>query len=781
MKRGYNKNNNNYNEYGNKERYNNNRYDNNKTSYGDNRNEKEDGYYKNDRNNRYSNNNDNRYNNDNNYNNNNKRNYTEKKKRIKYENKPQENNENVNEKSLPEWATQTINPYTNLKYSDKYFDILEKRKTLPVFEAESNFVQLVKENQIVLLIGETGSGKTTQIPQFLVHAGFSDDGKGIACTQPRRVAAMSVAQRVADEMDVALGNEVGYSIRFEDKSSDKTILKYLTDGMLLREAMTDPLLSKYSVIILDEAHERTLSTDILMGLFKELLEKRKDLKLIVMSATLDSGKFQDYFDSAPVMHIPGRLFPVEVFYTNEPERDYYEAAVRTVIQIHLCEEPGDILLFLTGQEEIETACEQITNEINRLREENHKIGRLECIPLFSTLPPDQQQRIFKDAPEGGRKCVISTNIAETSVTIDGVVYVVDPGFFKQKIYNPRTRVESLLVTPISRASARQRTGRAGRTRPGKCFRLYTEDSFGDLDEQTYPEILRSNLSTVVLTLKKLGIDDLVHFDFMDPPAPETLMRALESLNYLGALNDEGDLTKLGDEMSNFPLDPHLAKLILESHKFGCSNEICIIAAMLCSPMPFVRPKGSAAEADQAKAQFQDTDSDHITLLNTFLAFVQNKQDKRWCYENYLNYRSLRSAENVKRQLSQIMQKLGKPLISKDINSNDYSVSIRKALVHGFFMNVAFKDNSRHYCTVKDNQLVAIHPSSGLNHTPEWVIYDEFLLTNKQYIRTVTDIEGEWLIDVAPHYYELDHFPPNSDCRTKIERIYLQREKRKNKY
>jgi pre-mRNA-splicing factor ATP-dependent RNA helicase DHX15/PRP43 len=299
----------------------------------------------------------------------------------------------------------------------------------------------------------------------------------------------------------------------------------MTDGMLLREAMTDPMLSRYSAIILDEAHDRTLATDILMGLIKEIAGRRPDLKVVVMSATLDAEKFQKYFNNAPLMSVPGRTFPVEIYYTPEPEKDYLEAAIRTTLQIHACEDPGDILVFLTGEEEIEDACRKIRGEGEQLYQTaNGGIGKLLVVPLYSSLPPSQQQRIFDDAPAAvgngpaGRKVVVSTNIAETSLTIDGIVYVIDPGFSKQKVYNPRIRVESLLVSPISRASAQQRAGRAGRTRPGKCFRLYTEKSFfGDLIEQTYPEILRSNLGSTVLQLKKVGIDDLVHFDFMDPP------------------------------------------------------------------------------------------------------------------------------------------------------------------------------------------------------------------------------------------------------------------------
>jgi pre-mRNA-splicing factor ATP-dependent RNA helicase DHX15/PRP43 len=346
---------------------------------------------------------------------------------------------------------------------------------------------------------------------------------------------MSVAKRVADEMDgkrfltvfvcaqwslVSLGRQVGYSIRFEDMTEPgTTFLKYMTDGMLLREAMNDPELSRYSTIILDEAHERTLATDILMGLLKDVAKRRPELRLIIMSATLDAQKFQKYFsikadDPAPLYKVPGRTHPVEVFYTQEPEPDYVEAAIRTVLMIHRAEEPGDILLFLTGEEEIEDACRKIKIEADDLLLQDPKsVGPLLCIPLYSSLPPQQQQRIFDPAPKAqaddsppGRKVVVSTNIAETSLTIDGIVYVVDPGFSKQKVYNPRIRVESLLVSPISKASAQQRAGRAGRTRPGKCFRLYTEKDFmKELEEQTHPEILRSNLANTVLELVKLGI------------------------------------------------------------------------------------------------------------------------------------------------------------------------------------------------------------------------------------------------------------------------------------
>ncbi|WEW60934.1 DEAH-box ATP-dependent RNA helicase prp43 [Emydomyces testavorans] len=665
-----------------------------------------------------------------------------------------------------------VNPFTGKPASNQYFSILKTRRDLPVHAQRDEFLQLYQKSQMLVFVGETGSGKTTQIPQFVLYDDLPQlRNKMIACTQPRRVAAMSVAERVANEMDVKLGEEVGYSIRFEDMTSSKTILKYMTDGMLLREAMHDPNLTRYSTIILDEAHERTMATDVLMGLLKDVIKRRPDLKLIVMSATLDAQRFQEYFNNAPLLAVPGRTHPVEIFYTPEPEQDYVEAAIRTVLQIHATEPEGDILLFLTGEEEIEDAVRKISLEVDEMIREADA-GPMKVYPLYGTLPPAMQQRIFDPAPpprkpngRPGRKCIVSTNIAETSLTIDGIVYVVDPGFSKQKVYNARIRVESLLVTPISKASAQQRAGRAGRTRPGKCFRLYTEGAFKkELIEQTYPEMLRSNVSATVLELKKLGIDDLVHFDLMDPPAPETLMRALEELNYLACLDDEGNLTPLGRLASEFPLDPALAVMLITSTEFYCSNEILSIAALLSVPQIFVRPASQRKRADEMKSLFAHPDGDHLTLLNVYHAFKgpeAQANPRQWCHDHFLSLRALQSADNVRQQLQRIMEREEIELVSTPFEDKKYYENIRRALVAGFFMQVAKKESQGKslYKTVKDNnEPVLLHPSTVLSYEAEWVLYNEFVLTTKSFIRTVTAVKGEWLLDIAPNYYDISSFP-----------------------
>ncbi|KAF4594015.1 DEAH-box ATP-dependent RNA helicase prp43 [Pleurotus pulmonarius] len=670
-----------------------------------------------------------------------------------------------------------LNAFTNppTHHTARYKELLAYRKKLPVYAQMDDFFTVFNENQIVILAGEAGSGKTTQIPQFVAYSDLAHSrGKMIACTQPRRVAAKSTAERVAEEMDVQLGYQVGYSIRFENRTKrGTTFLKYMTDGMLLREAMSDHSLRQYSTIILDEVHERTLATDILMGLLKAVAKRRADLKIIIMSATLNAVKFQEYFSlgsetRAPLFKVPGRTHPIEIIYSQEPELNYVEAAIRFVLTIHRAEDPGDILLFLTGEDDIEMACREIKLEADHLiKQYPSSVGPIVCIPFYAALEPTQQQRVFdQTAPPAqgpdlplGRKVVISTNIAETSLTINGIVYVVDPGYFKQKIYNPRTRHESLLVHPISKASAQQRTGRTGRTGPGKCFRLYTEEHFMSLEEETCPEILRSNLSNMVLQLVKLGIrvKDLAQFDYIDTPSPEALMRGVESLNYLEAIDDDETLTPLGSMMAEFPLDPQLASLLITSPQFECSEEIVTIASMLSVPRIWVRPADQKREADAAKELFTIPGSDHLTLLNVYNQYVENKSDEDWPQMNFVSGHALAEAEEVREQLQRLMGKFELELVSTTGTERKSRQSILRALVCGLFMQVARREGNS-YRTIKEDQFAELHPSCQLNEGHEWVLFDEFIFTGRSYLRTVSEVSQEWLLELAPSYFDLRTFP-----------------------
>jgi ATP-dependent RNA helicase DHX8/PRP22 len=435
-------------------------------------------------------------------------------------------------------------------------------------------------------------------------------------------------------------------------------------------------------------------------------------------------------------------------YTKQPETDYLDAALITVMQIHLSEPPGDILVFLTGQEEIDTSC-QILHE--RMKALGPKVPELIILPVYSALPSEMQTRIFEPAPPGSRKCVIATNIAETSLTIDGIYYVVDPGFCKQKAYNPKVGMDSLIVVPISQAQARQRAGRAGRTGPGKAYRLYTENAFkGEMLPTTIPEIQRTNLANTVLTLKALGINDLLGFDFMDPPPVQTLIAAMEQLYSLGALDDEGLLTRLGRKMAEFPLEPQLSKMLIQSVEFGCSEEILTIVAMLSVQNVFYRPKEKQAQADQKKAKFFQPEGDHLTLLTVYEAWKKNGFSNPWCFENFIQHRAMRRAQDVRKQLLTIMDRYRFDMVSAGKNYN----KVRKAICSGFFAHAAKKDPQEGYKTLVEGQPVYIHPSSSLfQRNPDWVIYHELVMTTKEYMREVTTIDPKWLVELAPKFFK----------------------------
>jgi len=417
------------------------------------------------------------------------------------------------------------------------------------------------------------------------------------------------------------------------------------------------------------------------------------------------------------------------------------------MQIHLSEPAGDILVFLTGQEEIDTCCETLYTRMQALGD---LAPELIVLPVYSSLPSEIQSRIFDPAPPGSRKCVVATNIAEASLTIDGVYYVVDPGFCKQKCFNAKLGMDSLVVTPISQASARQRAGRAGRTGPGKCYRLYTEMAYkNEMLSTSVPELQRTNLGNVVLQLKAMGINDLIGFDFMDPPPVATLVGAMESLHALGALSDEGLLTRLGRKMAEFPLEPNLSKMLLLSVDLGCSDEILTITALLSVENPFYRPKEKQAQADMRKAKFHQAEGDHITLLTVYKAWEAAKFSNPWCFENFIQARSMKRAQDVRKQLVAIMDRYKLDIVSAGKNYN----KICRAITAGFFTNAAKKDPQEGYRTLVDQNPVYIHPSSALfNKSPEWVIYHELVLTTKEYMRNIMVIDPRWLIELAPAFY-----------------------------
>ncbi|KAF7456170.1 putative pre-mRNA-processing protein 8 [Cryptosporidium felis] len=671
------------------------------------------------------------------------------------------------------------------------------RNSLPVMKFKDEIIKSIEQHPILIVVGETGSGKTTQIPQFLFEAGYSKFGV-IACTQPRRVAAMSVAARVAREMKSRLGELVGYSIRFEDCTSKETVIKYMTDGILLREFLTEPDLKDYSCILIDEAHERSLHTDILFGLVKDVsrfrnshphnktnlcenqhpevtrVEIKKPFKLIISSATLEAKKFSEYFDNAPVIYIPGRRFPVNIYYTKAPEANFIDGTVVTILQIHLSQIGsseggrgskkiiplgGDILCFLPGQQEIEET--QYLLE-SRLVNKDPNIPELIILPIYSSLPSEQQAKIFQPTPFGFRKVVLATNIAETALTVDNIGFVIDCGFCKQNSYNPKTGLESLITVPCSQAAANQRSGRAGRVRPGKCFRLYTKLSFlSEMDVSNTPEIQRCNLGSAVLVIKSLGIDDLLHFDFMDPPPPETLIRALELLYSLGALDDKGNLTKLGRTMAELPLDPMHSKMVLASRKYNVVNETTTIVSMLSvGNTIFIRPKEKAKQADSIRKAFTVQGGDLLTLLNVFNQWESNDFSSYWCFDNFLQVKSLKKARDIKTQIDSLLSE--KLNISITSSPNEVE-SIRKAITAGFFSQTARINKGGNYTTVKWRHIVDIHPSSTLFGTkPVALTYTELVLTTKEYMRNVTEIKMDWLLEIAPHYYnitDINHIKP----------------------
>ncbi|RXM34294.1 Pre-mRNA-splicing factor ATP-dependent RNA helicase PRP16 [Acipenser ruthenus] len=582
--------------------------------------------------------------------------------------------------------------------------LLEQRQYLPIFAVRQELLNIIRDNSIVIVVGETGSGKTTQLTQYLHEDGYTQYGM-VGCTQPRRVAAMSVAKRVSEEIGGNLGEEVGYAIRFEDCTSEQTVIKYMTDGILLRESLRESDLDHYSAIIMDEAHERSLNTDVLFGLLREVVARRSDLKLIVTSATMDSDKFAAFFGNVPIFHIPGRTFPVDILFSKTPQEDYVEASVKQALQVHLSGMPGDILIFMPGQEDIEVTSDQIVERLEDLE----SAPQLAVLPIYSQLPSDLQAKIFQKAPDGVRKCIVATNIAETSLTVDGIMFVIDSGYCKLKVFNPRIGMDALQVYPISQANANQRSGRAGRTGPGQCFRLYTQSAYkNEMLTTTIPEIQRTNLANVVLLLKSLGVQDLLLFHFMDPPPEDNMLNSMYQLWILGSLDNTGGLTPTGRLMVEFPLDPALSKMLIVSCDMGCSSDILIIVSMLSVPAIFYRPKGREEESDQVREKFAVPESDHLTYLNVYLQWKNNNYSTIWCNEHFIHAKAMR----------------------KGIGE---------------------------YVNVRTGMPCHLHPTSslfGMGYTPDYIVYHELVMTTKEYMQCVSSVDGEWLAELGPMFYSV---------------------------
>ncbi|KZT11763.1 P-loop containing nucleoside triphosphate hydrolase protein [Laetiporus sulphureus 93-53] len=644
--------------------------------------------------------------------------------------------------------------------------IMEQRKDLPIASGKEALVEVILEHDVTILIGETGSGKTTQVPQYLLESGIAGQGM-IAVTQPRKVAATSLAARVAAEQNGSVGGVVGYSVRFNEASSDQTRIKYVTDGMLVRELLGDPLLSRYSVIIIDEAHERTLRTDLLITNLKSIQKKRNSpsdakgkgsaakmnpLKIVIMSATLDAEKFSRFYDNAKIVYVKGRQHPVTIFHTSAGQPDYVDSALRTFFQIHTDQPSGDVLIFLPGQEDIESLEKSIKIYADRLPKDSP--GITTC-PMYAALPPNQQGRIFTPTPPNTRKCILATNIAETSITIPGIKYVIDTGKCKEKRYIVRdagSGFDTLLTKDITKSSAMQRAGRAGREGSGFCFRLYTEEAFNAMPDSAEPEIRRCALASSLLQLKCLG-QDLEELDFMDEPdAGAIVAAALKSLYLLGALDSKKRLTQLGRAMAVLPLEPNLARAIVASRELGCTLEVIdIVSVLSASSKPFFDSVGDREAGLEARQKFRHRSGDHMTILNVVRAYqeiakAESKNGRRkWCQKQFLNERCLLEAQDVKNQLREVCARMG---IDWKVSCGDQEQNVLKSLVRGLVQHAAFLQPDGSYKQLMGPSIVKIHPSSSLcDKKVPAIIFDELVYTSNIYARGVSAVPRSYIAEV----------------------------------
>ncbi|KAM6931752.1 putative ATP-dependent RNA helicase DHX40 isoform 2-T2 [Lycodopsis pacificus] len=667
-------------------------------------------------------------------------------------------------------------------------------KRLPIYQHKATLTRAVKDSTFLVVTGETGSGKTTQLPKYLHQAGFCRDGK-IGITQPRRVAAITVAQRVAQEMQCTLGREVGYQVRFDDCTSQSTVVKYMTDGCLLREILADPVLSQYSVVILDEVHERSLNTDILLGLLKNMFSdsakptkgRSFPLKVVVMSATLETDKLSAFLSDCPVFTIPGRTFPVTSTFgfavgpKDIESTGYIKEVVKVALDVHTSEMAGDILVFLTGQAEIERACDLLYEKAEsvdyRYDVEDQTVEGLLILPLYGSMPTDQQRQIFQPPPSGIRKCVVATNIAATSLTINGIKYIIDSGFVKQLNHNSRVGMDILEVVPISKSESEQRAGRAGRTSAGKCFRIYTKEFWEkSMPEYTVPEIQRTSLTAVILTLKCLGVHDVIRFPYLDCPEERFILEALKQLYQFDAIDRRGSVTQLGELMVEFPLHPGLTRAVLKAASLGCEDLLLPVAAMLSVENIFIRPghpekQKEADKQHRALAAKSGSMNDFATLLSVFQLCKSSDRPSAWCKDHWIHWRALKSAFSVETQLREILHRLQQRDFPVDTFDGNKSELFRRCLCTGYFTNVARRSIGKVFCTMDGHgSMVHIHPSSSLFDQEaelNWVIFHDVLVTSRVYVRTACPIRYEWVKDLLPKLHEVDVYELSSVAREEV--------------
>ena len=626
-------------------------------------------------------------------------------------------------------------------------------KSLPVYAQKQKILDCMENNQVVIVESPTGSGKTTQIPVILYEAGYATNGM-IGVTQPRRIAALSVSEFISKQLGTSYPGLVGYKMRFEDFTNQDTRIKIMTDGILLQEMKLDPWLSKYSVLMIDEAHERSLNIDFVLGLVKRVLKERKDFHVIVSSATMNTQVFSEYFDNAPIVSIDTITYPVALVYDPVPGGvttstdsgcdQLLNKIYNTVDRVLDNDEDGGILIFLPGEKIIKDCVDRLAYS---------PIGRkLHILPLYGRLPKEEQERVFDPAPEGKRKVVISTNIAETSVTISDITTVIDSGLCKLNFYNPKNFTSSLIESTVSRASCNQRKGRAGRTQAGTCYRLYNRKDFDTRPEYTLEEIYRTDLSEVVLRMSELGITDFYDFDFIANPGKEGIIGAVDTLHMLGALEEDNYLSPIGQMMVKFPLEPRISRIIVEAiMRFpDVLDKALIAASFLSANSPFVLPPNEEMEARKAHHRFRDMQGDFCTYINLFHAYKQTDNREKFCKKNYLDERVMAEIENINFQLTEIVsEKMGIPVVENKGNMSDYLCCIAAGMIQ--FVCVRTGRENYHSLTADH---ICIHPGSVMfKQNPVFIVAGEIVRTSRIFAMSVSPLTKPMLDNINPALYE----------------------------